>query len=75
MLRRVSRWIGAAVAITVAIAGCDSESDLPPPFRSGIDQLEAQKDCAELQDRFDGVSDAAYLEYIDDAMRDAGCYD
>lgn len=61
----------AAVAV-----GC-AEPDIHPALKSVVDRLEAERDCAGLQQQFD-AADAAdetgELKYIDDALRDAGCY-
>lgn len=74
------RWwiLGAAGVVVVGgiIAGSSGEetSDIKPGIVDMVDTLEAQRDCASLQDAFDRMDDADTLEYIDDALRDAGCY-
>jgi len=40
-----------------------------------IDEDAAAADCAALQETFDVQQDAAVLTYIDNAMKDAGCYE
>lgn len=60
------------VLALLLFAGCASVS---PDFKRTIDRLEADKDCAEMQRRFDGTNDVDEMKYIDDALGDAGCYD
>jgi hypothetical protein len=74
------RWwrlgVGGVVVVGGFIAGASDEetSDIKPGIVDMVDTLEAQRDCASLQDAFDRMDDADTLEYIDDALRDAGCY-
>lgn len=62
-------------------------SDYAPSVRTTIDSLAASKDCAGLQKQFDtadansdattartGHSNAKLMEYIDAALKTAGCY-
>ena len=39
-----------------------------------IDEDKAAGNCSSLQDTFDAQSNAQVLTYIDQAMKDAGCY-
>jgi hypothetical protein len=72
--------LGVAMAALAGYGIIASESDDPddgvqPAQRSTIDELERQGDCGSLQERFDDADETAFLEYIDAAMRRAGCYD
>jgi hypothetical protein len=61
--------------------------DYAPDVQSRIDELAAEKDCATLQEQFNiavatqsdtlrrtGHNNAKLLNYINDALREAGCY-
>lgn len=70
-------WIPVAalgVAVFVMAEFSDPADNIKPGIVDMVDTLEAQRDCASLQDAFDRMDDADTLEYIDDALRDAGCY-
>lgn len=61
-----------------AVSGNDDSDNINPAVRERIAELEADRDCGELQDQFDiadrnGNTDV--LELVDAAMSDAGCYD
>lgn len=65
-------------AAIVLIAGCGETAttdDVHPAIVDMVDTLEADRDCAGLQAAFDRADDADDLQYIDDALRTAGCYD
>lgn len=61
--------------------------DYAPGVRADLDDMAARSDCAGLQEKFDiaddnnvatmnrtGHNNAELMGYIDDLMRDAGCY-
>ena len=64
--------------LIVGMAACSTGSSAPdvhPAIVSMVKALKADGDCASLQAAFDRSNDADELAYIDDAMRDVGCYD
>ena len=65
-------------AALLVVAGCslaESQSDVHPAVVRSVDQLEADGDCVGLQAAFDRHDEADTLEYIDDALNAADCYD
>ena len=62
--------VGAVIAGTT-----EPDNDISPAVVDMVDTLEAQGDCESLQAAFDRYDDADTLNYIDDALRDAGCYE
>jgi hypothetical protein len=73
-------WIITVVVFVVLVAAvligrfAGGGAGVDPTYRTVIDGYEARRDCVSLQDSFNGADDAAKLEYIDDALRSAGCY-
>lgn len=50
-------------------------SGLPTEYQRIIDEETAERDCVALQEMFDVAPDRAdLLAYIDEALREAGCY-
>ena len=75
----VRRWWWIPVTLAVLVVGAvitnaDPADDVHPAVVDMVDTLEAQGDCESLQAAFDRYDDADTLTYIDDALRDAGCY-
>lgn len=66
--------IGASLALLV---GCATEPDINPAVKTRIDALEQNGNCSELQAQFDiadNNSNVDIMEYVDSALRSAGCY-
>jgi len=73
------KTIAIASIATLALAGCGDTNfwdDVPngATLKQFVDEDAAAKDCAALQETFDVQSNADVLTYIDNAMKDAGCY-
>lgn len=64
----------ALAAIVLAGRFAGEGAGVEPTYKSVIDRMEADRDCVALQDSFDGTNDTDKMQYIDDALRDAGCY-
>lgn len=65
-----------AVVLLVVLAACGTAgASVSPGFKSAIDALEANGDCASLQARFDDTNDVDEMQYVDAALDSAGCYD
>ncbi len=71
----------------VANSGGVQWADYLPAVKTELDDMAARYDCAGLQEKFDiaddnnvatmnrtGHNNAELMGYIDDLMRDAGCY-
>lgn len=71
-------WVPVAaisVAVFVAVELREPSQEIHPAFADTINTLRINGDCVALQDAFDRSNDPAELQYIDDALRRAGCYD
>ena len=78
------KTLAIAIMAALALTGCgDTETSTEPNWddvmngatlKQFIDEDAAAKDCAALQDTFDVQQNADVLTYIDNAMKDAGCY-
>lgn len=70
--------LAAALLLPLILAGCSSSPpDVPPDIARQIDTLADAGDCEALQTVFDAADttgDSDRMAYVDDALRDAGCY-
>lgn len=80
LVRVIRRWWWVPVTLAVLVVGfiatnADPADRVHPAIVDMVDTLETQRDCPSLQAAFDRSDDADELNYIDDALRRAGCYD
>ena len=64
----------AVAALALAVTSCSSEPDVPASLKQRVAVFVEDGNCQGLQAEFDRAEAADWLEYIDAAMSDLGCY-
>jgi hypothetical protein len=66
--------LGTLLLLAACSGGGEDGAQIPQNQRNLIDQAATDGDCRTLQGFFNQTQDADTLDYIDQQMRDAGCY-